>query len=148
MKRQNHTGNNYQNIIYNDPRYTINRLQYSYRFCKKSCIIILTMIIIILALIGSILGRESLPDALSTYNLGTGNTIYTIQYVIALILHDSESCALCYGGSEEHTLLTETFRDIAKFADITVVLSVFYMFFRIRMHKIKAELKRLSRRNF
>lgn len=148
MRKQDYAGNSYQNSIYNDPQYKINRLHYNYRSCKKSCIIILTMIAIILAMIGSLLGVESLPDVLNMYNLETGYSISGIQDVIELVLHDSELCTLCYGGSEAHTWLTERFRDIAGFVGIIAMLFMFYMFFRIRMHKVKAELKRLNGRNF
>ena len=148
MKRQNYAGNSYQNSIYNDPQYKINRLQDNYRFYKTFSIIIIIIIVIILALIGSLLQVESLPDVISMYNLETGNSISGIKDVIELVLHDSELCTLCYGGSEAHTLLTEKFRSVSGFADDIAVLFVFYIFGRIQMHKVKAELKRLSRRNF
>ena len=148
MKRQNYAGNNYQNGIYNDPQYKINRLHHSYDFYKKFSVHAIVMIIMTLAIVCSSPRGESLSDIISMYNLGTGNTISTIKDVIVLIFHDSESCTLCRDWNGEHTLLTEKLRDAVGPGSMFAMLSIFYIFGRIQMHKIKAELKRLGSRNF
>lgn len=149
MRKQNYTSNRYQNSIYNDPPYDdINSLRYSYDFYKKWSVYAIVMIIMTLAIACSSPRGESLSDIISMYNLGTGNTISTIKDVIVLIFHDSESCKLCRDWNGEHTLLTEKLRDAVGPGSMFAMLSIFYIFGRIQMHKIKAELKRLGSRNF